>query len=162
MIEDDRPISFADLEEAMEERSERNSKFLTKMAQGTDDPEMKRLFESFAKRASHPNGWGTAYDQLGLYRITNAEYANSRMGYCDMRGKLQAGDLAVCVGHSGDYFHTFILLDEADGYVSVRPHSTFSGYGGMGEKVGNLTTAEFLSLTEFSVPQTVDLTLTHP
>lgn len=155
----DTPISFVDLEEALEKQREDNAAFLSNIAKGASDPDVKAMFESFAARAAHPNGWGKAYDQLGLYQITDSEYANSRMGYCDMRGKLKDGDLALCVGHSGDYFHDFILLDVENEYISVRPDSKFCGYAGMGEKVGALSVAEFLSLTEFAVPQRVDLGL---
>lgn len=62
-----------------------------------------------------------------------------RMGHCDWLPK--AGDLCVCVGHSGDCFHSYVALRQTDG-GGWRVVGEFGAYG-FGAKLAVLGKREF-------------------
>lgn len=70
----------------------------------------------------------------GLFRIKTPE--SVRVGDCFLNGRLKAGDLFLCVGHSGDCFQDYIYVEEYANCLIGKPKWNFGSYGiGDSEKV---------------------------
>jgi hypothetical protein len=93
-------------------------------------------------------GWRTSYANGGLYRVENVEEANRAMGHTMMKGRLLEGDLLLCIGHTGDAFHDFMLLEPiGNGYRADRG-MVFGAYGGIGKHVGEISPEKSIELIE--------------
>ena len=53
--------------------------------------------------------WRKSLNTGDLLLVTDAK--SVCVGHCWMQGRLKKGDIALCVGHSGDGFHDFFLVD---------------------------------------------------
>lgn len=88
-----------------------------------------------------------------IVRIDNAAAANERLGHCWMKGRLMTNDLVLCVDHTGDGFHDYVLIEKRGsvmhGCGSLKAHigSNFGSYGiGGGTKVFTLEEDDFVEL----------------
>lgn len=82
--------------------------------------------------------WGVAAQNGEVYRYIPLRDEH-RLGHCEWLP--QAGDLCVCVGHSGDCFHSFVALRPNDG-GGWRVVGEFGAYG-FGAKLAVLAKREF-------------------
>lgn len=62
-----------------------------------------------------------------LFRIQDPKTV--RVGNCWMAGRLLAGDLILCVRHSGDCFETYVLVKEFENGLEGIPGSEWGAYG---------------------------------
>jgi hypothetical protein len=71
--------------------------------------------------------WSTGGHHPGLV-LTLSENDLERVGNCWMRGRLRAGDVVMCMEHSGDCFWNYALLEcFANGYRLIAG-SKFGAY----------------------------------
>lgn len=79
-----------------------------------------------------------------LWRIV--EPSSVSMGDCFLNGRLKAGDLFLCVNHSGDCFQDYIYVKEYSNWLIGNPTYRFGSYGiGNSEQV-ELFDGEFAKL----------------
>jgi hypothetical protein len=71
--------------------------------------------------------WGTGATIGAMYRVRDTRQL-SRVGHCWMAGRLKVGDLLLCVGHSGDCFFNYILVEECANGLKGIPESRFGAY----------------------------------
>lgn len=94
------------------------------------------------------DNWGVGYKHGGVYEVTSPKAANGAMGGCWMKGRLKKGDLLLCTGHSGDYFHNFILLKTySNGWEGITG-SEFGAYGSIGKLVHTVGDRDFDTLVK--------------
>ena len=62
-----------------------------------------------------------------LWRIGDPATVN--IGNCFLAGRLKAGDLFLCTGHTGDSFQNYIFVEEFANCWHGRPQWTFGSYG---------------------------------
>ena len=70
--------------------------------------------------------WGTGNDIGRIYKLSDAD--TGRVGNCSMKGRLHAGDIVMCIAHSGDCFFDYILLEVGENFVKGLPGLEFGSY----------------------------------
>ena len=70
--------------------------------------------------------WGRG-NEIGAVYVLNAE-CTARVGGGWMKGRLRAGDIALCIEHTGDGFFDYILLETGENFVKGIPASRFGSY----------------------------------
>ena len=84
--------------------------------------------------------WGSAADEREVVIYNHAEDEN-RIGNC--RGPKDK-DICVCVGHSGDYFHDYIILRVTKN-GTYKKAMRFGAYG-FGKTLGKINQKDFYLL----------------
>jgi hypothetical protein len=84
---------------------------------------------------SSDRAWGVSAEVGALYRVVDI----ARVGHT---WKPSVGDLAVCVGHSGDHFYDYkvIVPMGEDSYMFGK---SFGAYSGCADKVRKLSKREY-------------------
>jgi len=76
-------------------------------------------------------GHGTERHPYGLvgnlWRIKDPH--SIQIGNCFLAGRLKAGDLFLCTGHSGDCFQHYIYVEEYSNGLRGHPKWNFGSYG---------------------------------
>lgn len=62
-----------------------------------------------------------------LWRIKTPQTV--QVGHCFLAGRLKAGDLFLCVRHSGDCFQDYIFIEEYSNALIGKPKWEFGSYG---------------------------------
>lgn len=92
-------------------------------------------------------GWHKNNNVGEIFLIRNAKEANARIGNCWMKNRLRRDDLVLCVAHTGDGFHDYILLEKGGNFIRALMGSRFGAYGIQGgKKVATLEEADFVEL----------------
>lgn len=95
--------------------------------------------------------WGVSAKNGELYRYDRVK-DKGLIGHCTWKPK--DGDICVCTGHSGDYFHDYIALRKsADGLY--RMVGKFGAYR-FGQKVGQIKERDFF-LAQAGEPVTLEI-----
>ncbi len=68
--------------------------------------------------------WGGGASIGQLYQFKD-EHDLKRMGSCWMAGRVRIGDVALCLQHSGDCFHTYILMERYANGLKGIPGARF-------------------------------------
>lgn len=116
-----------------EERVERAERFLPQRTSGIKQI-VKELNDAFygphdfvqtspcGRGEHHPHGL------VGkLWRIKDPD--SVRVGHCFLAGRLKAGDLFLCVAHSGDCFQDYMYVEEFSNCLKAKPEWQFGSYG---------------------------------
>ena len=117
-----------------------------------DSTACQNLREVYRRGAATPFGRGLprwhANNSTGdVFRVEHPVVASRRIGDCWMRGRLKKGDLVLCVDHTGDGFHDYILLEVGMNFIKAVSGSRFGAYGMAGsQKITKLEEADFLEL----------------
>ncbi len=134
-------------EQRREERSERVERFLP--------PQLIKFVKEINKAFYGPHdfvqtspcgrGQHHPHGLVGkLWRIKDV--GSVRIGNCFLAGRLKAGDLFLCVAHSGDCFQTYIYVEEFSNCLIAKPEWKFGSYGiGDSEEV-SIADGEFETL----------------
>jgi hypothetical protein len=72
------------------------------------------------------SAWRSGNATGAFYLLSVADL--ERVGDCWMKGRLHVRDLVLCVGHTGDCFHDFILIKEFVNGLRGIPASRFGAY----------------------------------
>ena len=73
------------------------------------------------------DNWRSGCSIGSLYVFAN-KFDLERIGDCWMNGRVKIGDITMCIGHSGDCFHNFILLKHGVNFIKGIPESKFGAY----------------------------------
>ena len=89
---------------------------------------VKGLNESFYGPHDFVRGERHKHGLVGkLWRIKDP--GSVRVGHCFLAGRLKAGDLFLCVAHSGDCFQDYMYVEEFVNCLKGKPEWEFGAYG---------------------------------
>jgi hypothetical protein len=72
------------------------------------------------------NNWGSGNSTGTLYILEGKDLY--RVGDCWMKGRLLAGDVVLCTGHSGDCFNDYVLIRPFYNGLEAILGATFGAY----------------------------------